>query len=190
LWNFIDNIPQASLDTWYRWFTILAISLPVFGAVMGAMFGWGAFIVSNRIGTLQTANLKQAEQTIEATKRYSYIATLTFNGMVYTGGDVTMPTYISQTVEGTWYEPAQGRFRPVCSAAAFEKDRDAIRLFPDFPFAYYALAYCLEKQGSPEWQTYAEKAVEIFEQTTSIGGHQKSHDECLVYLRQLLGSAK
>jgi hypothetical protein len=101
-----------------------------------------------------------------------------------------MPTEISQAVEGTWLSPAENRFRPVCNEAALEKSRNAIQQFPDFPFTYYALAYCLEKQGSPEWRPYAEKAVTIFEQTTTIGGHQKSHDECLAYLRGLLGNTK
>ena len=58
MWNFIDSIPLTSLDSWYRWFTILAIGLPILGAVMGGMFGWGAFIVSNRIGNLQTAEIQ------------------------------------------------------------------------------------------------------------------------------------
>lgn len=64
MWNFIDSIPQASLDFWYRWLTIFAIGLPILGAIMGGVCGWGAFIVSNRIGNLQTADLRQAEQTI------------------------------------------------------------------------------------------------------------------------------
>jgi hypothetical protein len=134
--------------------------------------------------------IQQLHDEVAATKRYSYIATLTFNGMVYTKGDVTMPTEISQAVEGTWYEPTTNRFRPVCDAAALQKSRDAIRQFPDFPFTYYELAYCLEKQGVPDWRSYAEKAVTIFEPTTAIGGHQKSHDEALAYLRQLLGKSK
>lgn len=134
--------------------------------------------------------IQQLHDDVAATKRYSYIASLTFNGMVYTKGDITMPTEISQVVEGTWYEPTADRFRPVCDAAALQKSRNAIRQFPDFPFTYYELAYCLEKQGVPDWRSYAEKAVAILEQTTAIGGHQKSHDECLAYLQQLLGQSK
>ena len=64
MWSFADSIPEASLDTWYRWLTILAIGLPILGAIMGGVFGWGAFIVSARIGDLQTTHLNQAEQTI------------------------------------------------------------------------------------------------------------------------------
>jgi len=69
MWNFIDNIPQANLDSWFRGFTILAISLPILGAIMGGVCGWGAFIVSNRIGNLQTADLRQAKQTNHPPKR-------------------------------------------------------------------------------------------------------------------------
>jgi hypothetical protein len=129
--------------------------------------------------------LQSTKNQITTLRKYSYVAGLTFNGMVYTKGDVTMPTEISQTVEGTWREVDDNRFRPVCEAVALEKDRNAIKQFPEFPFTYYALAYCLEKQGDPSWQSYAEKAVAIFEETTAISGHQKSHEHSLAYLQQL-----
>jgi len=134
--------------------------------------------------------IEHLNNEIAATKRYSYVANLTFNGMAYVKGDVTMPTEISVAIEGTWFEPSENHFRPVCETAALQKNRNAIRQFPDFPFSYYALAYCLQKQGVPDWRSFAEKATAIFEQTTTIGGHQKSHDECLAYLRQLLGRSK
>jgi hypothetical protein len=109
--------------------------------------------------------------------------------MVYTGGDVTMPTEISAAIAGTWFEVGPGSFRPVCEAAAMDRSRAAISRFPDFPFTYYALAYCLERSKNPEWRRFATTAVKIFEGTTSINGHQKSHDECLAYLRQELARA-
>jgi hypothetical protein len=46
MWNFIDNLPQDSLDSWYRWLTIFTIGLPILGAIMGGICGWGAFTVS------------------------------------------------------------------------------------------------------------------------------------------------
>jgi hypothetical protein len=64
MWNFVENIPRDSLDSWFRWLTLLTIVLPVLGAILGAVCGWGAFVVSNRIGDLQTADLRQAQQTI------------------------------------------------------------------------------------------------------------------------------
>ena len=63
MWSVIDNIPEASLYFWYRWLTIFAIGLPILGAIMGGVFGWGAFIVSSRISDLQAVALKQAKNT-------------------------------------------------------------------------------------------------------------------------------
>lgn len=61
MWNFIDSISQDKLDAWFRGFTILAISLPILGAILGGVCGWGAFIVSTRIGDLQAADLQKAQ---------------------------------------------------------------------------------------------------------------------------------
>jgi hypothetical protein len=58
MWSFANNIPENSSDSWYRWLTIFAIGLPIVGAVMGGICGWGAFIVSTRIGNLQTATIQ------------------------------------------------------------------------------------------------------------------------------------
>ena len=101
-----------------------------------------------------------------------------------------MPTEISASIEGTWQQVGPDTFRPVCDAAALERNRLATQQFPDFPFTYYALAYCMERSGDPAWREYAEKAVAIFEQTTQITGHQKSHEQSLAYLRQQLGHIK
>jgi hypothetical protein len=78
----------------------------------------------------------------------------------------------------------------VCDAAALGKNRKAMELFPDFPFTYFAMAYCLQKQGNSQWRSYAERAAVIFEQTIAIGGHQQNYDECLAYVRQLLATGK
>jgi hypothetical protein len=130
------------------------------------------------------------QQELAATKRYAYLATLTFNGTPYVKGDITFSNDISQATEGTWFETGEGTSRPVCTAAALQKNRNAIRLFPDFPFTFYALAYCLQRKADPEWRSYAEKAATIFEQTTTIGGHISMHDESLAYLRQILQQSK
>jgi hypothetical protein len=66
--HLIDSIPQASLDSWYRWLTIFAIGLPILGAIMGGVCGWGAFMVSSRISDLQAVALKQAENTATEAK--------------------------------------------------------------------------------------------------------------------------
>ncbi len=67
MWNLIENMPQASLDSWYRWLTYFAIGLPILGAAMGGVSGWAAFIVNSRISDLQAVALKQ--QLAEADKK-------------------------------------------------------------------------------------------------------------------------
>jgi hypothetical protein len=57
----IENIPRENLDNWYLWLTIFAIGLPIVGALMGGICGWGAFIVGTRIGDLQSAEIEQLQ---------------------------------------------------------------------------------------------------------------------------------
>jgi len=54
--NFIDSMPQASLDFWYRWLTYLTIGLPI----LGGLCGLAAFMVGSRISDLQAVALKRA----------------------------------------------------------------------------------------------------------------------------------
>ncbi len=133
--------------------------------------------------------ISEAQQAIEAAKRYSNVAILPFDGKAMHGA-VEIITPLSQMVDKTWYAVAGDKFLPVCEEVALQRDRGAIQQFPDFPFTYYALAYCLERQNNPEWRSYAEKAAAIFEQTTTIGGHDPSHDQCLIFIRELLKSKK
>jgi hypothetical protein len=71
VWNFVNGMPQANLDFWYRWLTISAIGLPILGAIMGGVCGWGAFIVSGRISDLQTAALKHAENAAAEAREFA-----------------------------------------------------------------------------------------------------------------------
>ena len=189
----LSNDWLSVLNTLLQW-------LAVVGTGLGLLSGVGLILTRRELSERQTARLTEARQEaanarqlahsleseISAVKRYAYVATLTFNGMIYTKGDVIMPTAISPSVEGTWVEVAENKFRPVCEPAALDKCRAAIEKFPDFPFTYYALAYCLEKRNDPAWHGYAEKSLAIFERTTAISGHQESHDQMLAYLRALL----
>jgi hypothetical protein len=68
VWNVIDNIPEGNLDSWYRWLTIFAIGVPILGAIAGGVCGWAAFIVSERIGNLQTVTVRQAKEDANTAK--------------------------------------------------------------------------------------------------------------------------
>ena len=62
----INCIPEAHLGSWYKWLTILAIALPIFGAVVGGAFGYGAFLVGDRVSGLQAVALTRAENIANA----------------------------------------------------------------------------------------------------------------------------
>lgn len=63
MWSFVNNIPRESLDPWFRVLTFLSIGLPIVGALIGGICGWGAFKVSDRISDLQAIALKHAQDT-------------------------------------------------------------------------------------------------------------------------------
>jgi hypothetical protein len=67
----LENVPQSTLDWWYRWLTILAIGLPILGAIIGGVAGFAAFIVSNRIGELQAAALRYAEDAAREARAFA-----------------------------------------------------------------------------------------------------------------------
>jgi hypothetical protein len=129
-------------------------------------------------------------EEVESLRDYSDVARLTFNGTLYTGGDIKWNTELSEIMEGTFVEAEPNRFRRVCTQGALEKNRQAILRFSHFPFSHYWLALCLRDQGNPEWRAHATTALSIFERTTKISGHQASHDDAKAYLEEILKEAK
>jgi len=65
MWNFADSLPESSLDSWYRWLTVLTIGLPI----LGGLCGFAAFMVSSRISSLQALALKNAQNTAAEAKQ-------------------------------------------------------------------------------------------------------------------------
>ena len=65
MWNFADSLPAGSLNSWYRWLTLLTIGLPILGGVCG----YAAFMVSSRLSGLQAVALKQAHDTAAEAKQ-------------------------------------------------------------------------------------------------------------------------
>ncbi|GAP70556.1 hypothetical protein BA6E_124371 [Bacteroidales bacterium 6E] len=61
---------------------------------------------------------------------------------------------------------------------------EVIKRYPNFPFGYFAKFDILKVHNDPEWKVYAAKAIKIFEVTTTISGHDASHDQALSILRK------
>lgn len=69
--HLIYNIPGPSLNSWYRCLTVLAIALPILGAILGGLCGYAAFMVSSRISNLQAVALKHAENTAAEAREFA-----------------------------------------------------------------------------------------------------------------------
>jgi hypothetical protein len=69
---------------------------------------------------------------------------------------------------------------------SMKRFEEAARRFPDFPFPYYILALYKHDHQQSDWKEYAQKALEILDQTTLIQGHHSDHDEAKNTLQELL----
>ena len=82
---------------------------------------------------------------LNAIRRYTQVSKLNFIG---TTGTAVPPlkeeTGISRMLEGT-FSLEDNRARFACDPTTVGKLQQAIAQFPDFPFSYYALAFCLNK---------------------------------------------
>lgn len=123
---------------------------------------------------------------LNAIRRYTQVSKLNFIG---TTGTVAPPlkeeTGISRILEGT-FAIDNNRARYSCDPAAIAKFQEVIVKFPDFPFSYYAVAFCLSRRGDSSWKGQAMKAIKILENTVTIDGHHPNHDDALSELRLAL----
>ena len=62
MWNFVNSLPEESLESWYRWLTFLTIGLPI-SAHSSAVFA-GVFVVNGRIGDIQTVALHHLDKDL------------------------------------------------------------------------------------------------------------------------------
>jgi hypothetical protein len=132
------------------------------------------------------AEVHLQRKELNAIQRYTEVSKLNFVG---TTGTVAPPlkeeTGVSRALEGT-FTIDNDRARYSCDPAAIAKFKEVIAKFPDFPFSYYAVAFCLKPRGDTSWRGFATKAVEILKNTTTIDGHHPNHDQALRELTQAL----
>jgi hypothetical protein len=134
----------------------------------------------------RTRESEEFSRQVETIKNYSDVAQLTFNDSAFVGGDVKFNNDLTYLMDGTWKEMKPNRYERVCTEAAQVKRREAMKRFPRFPFSHYWFALCLRDQHNPEWRDHAFSALDIFNRTTTIAGHQASHDEAKATLEQFL----
>jgi len=96
-------------------------------------------------------------------------------GLHFTGG-------LGGDLEGT-YIMTEDKFTYKCDKESIDKMIKVTKNYPDFPFSYYSIATCKKDRGEEGWKEYAERAIDIFEETTQIKDHNSAHDEGLEDLK-------
>ena len=140
--------------------------------------------------TTQRQEVSSLKDLAEASKEYSSIAAL--NGIGITGiagAGLVETTPISKLLDGTYTRDGD-RYTYLCTDETVAKFRNAVFQAPKFPFSYYALTFCFQRQNNPEWITYASQAVKILRKTTLIAGHNPSQDAILAELEKTLAAAR
>ncbi len=118
--------------------------------------------------------ISENEQLI---RKYSFISRLTCDGGQYIadghlGNGPNILNNYQKFVKGK----TGGRCDFSCSESAKKEYQNIIKKEPEFPFTYLALSNCLSQENNPQWKEFAQNAVNILKETTSINGRAIDHD--------------
>lgn len=149
--------------------------------------------ISKADSEITKMRLNNASSDLEIIEKYEYISKLNSRGseqmffMAINPDEPLIPEGLPAILFGSYNMIDQGRGTEYkCDPASQEKFIKAIDFNPDYPFSYYALAVCKMDEGGNEWIEYGEKALEILQITTQIGGHNSEHDTALENLIEYL----
>lgn len=166
------DLPEASLDSWYRWLTILTIVLPILGAILGGLCGGAAFIVGSRISNLQTMALNQAKNQLD----YLDVSKLNIMGATGTALPPLQEDSSLSMALSPFLQKSDHDLNISCTADALEVFNGIIKNNPNFPFGYFLRGYCKKFLNMDDWKADYERARTILMITTKIPGHHPQHD--------------
>ena len=148
--------------------------------IIGFVMNWAADRKKSQEATEQ-------KRTIDAMREYSVVARLNPHGVTGMAGQGLKETPHSRLagLEETWILH-ENNWSPKCDDPSIEKSREVVTSFPQFPWTHFLLAVCLREKGDQAWRGYTERAVQIFEHTTSLADHHSVHDKALKKLRELI----
>ncbi len=138
------------------------------------------------VAIIQAITVRQKNQELADIRDYANVSKLDLRGKSFVAGwGLEHSTGISRIIEPTVTEK-EGEVGFKCDDESLKRYERTIQEYPRFPFSYYAMALCLQKRGDNTWREYASKAISIFEITTRIGGHHKTHELAMEQLLRLL----
>jgi cell division protein FtsB len=132
---------------------------------------------------IEERNLKiqQLEFEVNNIKEYSFYATLDITGQaIQIGNGLTYSSDLSNRMKNLIEEKHKQMYvKPDLSL--IPQIDEVISKYPKYPFGYWLKYNLLKAFHKSEWKEYAQKCIEIFKITTTISGHNASHDEALKY---------
>ena len=146
-------------------------------------------IIAGTIYIQTSQEVAQQKHITDAMREYSVVARLNPHGVTGMAGQGLKETPHSRLagLEETWILH-ENNWSPKCDDPSIEKSREVVTSFPQFPWTHFLLAVCLREKGDQAWRGYTERAVQIFEHTTSLADHHSVHDKALKKLRELLNT--
>ena len=121
--------------------------------------------------------------------KYYYYSRLTSNGSQFLGSlstNTNLSDYLKQDIRIDAKSNGEYSRFIQCSENAVIKFQNVTKSEPNFPFTWWALAFCYKQDNKGEWVKSAEKAKEILDITTSIQGHTLDHELAQVELKKLI----
>jgi hypothetical protein len=169
-------------SSWVTLFQCLSLA----GSILALVSFIGLWVFTSRLETEKELKIEQLQDVTDAVRAFSDVSRLDPTGAPFRGSGIqynsALCTALRDLYIDTGNDPAHFKL-----GREFEpRYRAVIDQFPRFPFGYFALTESLRNRGDPTWREYAEKAVTILEKTTSIEGHEQSHDQALKILRRYL----
>ena len=137
--------------------------------------------------------LSNASNNLGIIEKYEYVSRLNTKGSdqpffyAINPSEPLIPKGLPEILVGS-YESIDMGTQYKCDPISQEKFTKAISFNPNYPFSYYALAFCKRDGSGDEWMDYAKKAIEIFQITTQIEGHNSEHDNALEYITEFLSN--
>ncbi|MCY3812109.1 MAG: hypothetical protein OXH15_09970 [Gammaproteobacteria bacterium] len=132
------------------------------------------------------------ESDLRGVERYAAVAELNVLGLKGLGGaGIKETSPLSRLLQDAYTVVSNGQttYHARCDQTGIAALERSAEFNPDFPFAHWALASCARQNNNPNWQTHAQRAVEILKHTTRIAGHRPEHQEALQQLTDWLTKA-
>jgi hypothetical protein len=148
--------------------------------------------LSNSVVDLQKDNVLKNQEIKKLTKdvfdikEYADVAKMNVFGLeMESSGSIIISSGLSKLMENVLERKDKNITIKLTDSSLFFANK-VIQNFPRFPFGYWAKAVILSSKSDINGMTFAIKAKEILEITTSINGHHKNHDEVLEKLREAI----